>query len=94
MTLLNSCKQAARSLAESLEHPLPLHRRMGLSLHLMMCAACRQYRRQVLGLNRLVRRRVQDTSGPVVDLDATTRQRLVERLRQAGVTPTDGQPKV
>jgi hypothetical protein len=94
MTLLTSCKQAARSLAESLEKPLPLHRRMGLSLHLMICAACRQYRRQVLGLNRLVRRRVRETSDPVMDLDAATRQRLLERLRQADGTPTDGKPKV
>lgn len=94
MKLLTSCRQAARSLAESLERPLPLHRRMGLSLHLMMCAACRQYRRQVIGLNRLVRRRVRETSGPVMELDAVTRQRLLERLRQTGGTPTDGQPKV
>lgn len=94
MKLLTSCKQAARSVAESLEHPLPFHRRMGLSLHLMMCAACRQYRKQVIGLNRLVRRQVREASGPVVDLDAATRDRLLERLRQASGTPTDGQPKV
>lgn len=92
MKLLTSCKQAARSLAESLEHPLPLHRRMGLSLHLMMCAACRQYRRQVLGLNRLVRQQVREQAGPVVELDAATRQRLLDRLRQASGTPAGGQP--
>ncbi len=94
MKLLTSCKQAARTLSEGLDQPLPLHRRMGLAMHLMMCAACRHYRRQVVGLNRLVRRRMRDPSPQVVELDAATRQRLVDRLRQASGTPTDGQPKV
>jgi predicted anti-sigma-YlaC factor YlaD len=93
MKLLTSCKQAARTLSEGLDRPLPFHRRLGLSLHLMMCAACRQYRRQVIGLNRLVRRYACEEPPPV-DLDAATRRRLVERLHQAGGTPVDGQPKV
>jgi predicted anti-sigma-YlaC factor YlaD len=92
MTLLTSCKKAARALSESLDRPLPFHRRIGLSLHLMMCAACRQYRRQMIGLNRLVRNRMHEV-GPVTDLDTATRQRLLERLRHANQTPSDGQPK-
>lgn len=93
MKLFTSCKEAAKAAAEALEHQLPLHRRFALAFHLLICSACRRYRSQVVGLNRLVRRYAQEEQQPV-ELDAATRQRLVERLRQAGTTPADGQPKV
>lgn len=93
MKLFTSCKEAAKAVAEALEHDLPLYRRLALCFHLLVCAACRRYRKQVIGLNRLVRRYVREDQPPV-ELDAQTRQRLVERLRQASRTPADGQPKV
>lgn len=94
MKLFTSCKEAAKASAEALERRLPLYRRFALGFHLLICSACRRYRAQVIGLNRLVRRYVREEQTPVVDLDAATRQRLVERLRQAGGTPTDGQAKI
>jgi predicted anti-sigma-YlaC factor YlaD len=94
MKLLTSCKVAAKAAAEALEHRLPLHRRLALGVHLLICSACRRYRAQVIGLNRLVRRYVKESAAPVVELDAATRQRLVERLRRAAGTPADGQPRV
>ena len=92
MKLLTSCKEAAKALAEALEHDLPLYRRFALAFHMLICSACRRYRRQVVGLNRLVRRYVREPTGPVLNLDAATRQRLVERLRQANTTPVGGTP--
>lgn len=93
MKLLTSCKEATKAAAEALEHKLPLHRRLALGFHLLICSACRRYRSQVVGLNRLVRRKVHEEP-QTVDLDTATRQRLVERLRQANGTPADGQPKL
>jgi predicted anti-sigma-YlaC factor YlaD len=92
MKLFTSCKEAAKAAAEALEHDLPFYRRFALGFHLLICSACRRYRRQVIGLNRLVRRYVQESSQPVVELDAATRQRFVERLRQASATPAGGTP--
>lgn len=94
MKLFTSCKEAAKATAEALERDLPLYRRFALAFHMLICSACRRYRKQVVGLNRLVRRYVREPSGPVLELDAATRKRLVERLQQAGGTPTDGQPKI
>jgi hypothetical protein len=93
MKLFSSCKEAAKATAEALEHQLPFYRRFALGFHLLICFGCRRYRSQVIGLNRLVRRYVREETKPI-DLDATTRQRLVERLRQASGTPADGQPKI
>ncbi len=92
MKLFSSCKEAAKAIAEALEHDLPLYRRFALAFHMLICSACRRYRKQVIGLNRLVRRHVREPSGPVMNLDAVTRQRLVERLRQANTTPVGGTP--
>jgi len=92
MKRLVSCKEAAKAAAEALEHDLPLYRRFALGFHLLICAGCRRYRRQVVGLNRLVRRYVRESNQPVVELDAATRQRFVECLRQAASTPAGGTP--
>ena len=97
MSTWTSCKDAAKTVAEALERELPFHRRMALNFHLLICSACRRYRRQVVGMNRLIRRYVRESSQPVVELDSATRQRFVERLRQVSVkidsgTPTAGTP--
>lgn len=92
MKRFTSCKEAAKASAEALEHQLSLYRRFALRFHLLICSACRRYRRQTIGLNRLVRRYVRESTGPVTELDAQTRQRLVERLRAANGTPAGGTP--
>ena len=49
-----SCKETTRTISEGLDRKLPLRRRIALRLHVMMCSACRAYKRQVEGLNELV----------------------------------------
>jgi predicted anti-sigma-YlaC factor YlaD len=87
-----SCKEAARNVAEALEHELPLGRRLALRFHLLICSACRRYRRQVVGLNRLVQRYVRESSQPIAVLSPATRQRFVEAMRKAAMTPPSGTP--
>ena len=56
-----SCSESARLISEGLDRELPLWRRLGLRLHLAMCARCRTYRRQVEALDRLISRRYRRT---------------------------------
>lgn len=42
-----SCKQAARLLSEAQDHPLPLHKKMLLQAHLVLCTMCRRYEKQL-----------------------------------------------
>ena len=58
-----SCADATQRMSESLDRQLPWKARMGLRFHVMMCSACRRYRRQILGIEALRRRRPQGTSG-------------------------------
>lgn len=79
-SLLFSCRQVTRQVSESLEHRLPVGRRIVVLLHLAMCSACRAYRRQVLGLDRLIRVRL---GRPVIaPMTAAERERLLKRLHQ------------
>ncbi len=50
-----SCKDVSKLVSESLEHPLPFRKRMGVRMHLMMCSLCRRYQRQMLQLRALVK---------------------------------------
>lgn len=82
-----TCKETAQLVSEGLDRKLSLWQRMNLRLHLMMCGACSAYRRQVETLNRIVRRRFDESA---VDATATeapgcpeqTKRRITESLRE------------
>lgn len=61
-----SCKEIAQVCSDELERPLKLGERAALHLHLMMCAGCSTYRRQ-LGTLRQVMRAYADGKAPPGD---------------------------
>ncbi len=50
-----TCKEVTHLISESLDRELPLHKRLGVRVHLSLCKFCRQYRRQILFLRRASR---------------------------------------
>lgn len=51
-----SCKQVSRLVSQSLERKLTYRERFGLSLHLMMCDACKLFSRQLRLLRQAMQR--------------------------------------
>ena len=51
-----SCKQATELMSQEKDRKLGLAERVGLRLHLMMCAGCENYRRQMDVLRNACRR--------------------------------------
>jgi hypothetical protein len=51
-----SCKDVTRLLSESMDHSLPIGKRVGVRLHLLICAFCSRYKRQLLLIRETVRR--------------------------------------
>ena len=49
-----SCKEASQLVSESLDHKLPLHKLVGLKMHLTMCSMCRRFARQLRILRQAV----------------------------------------
>ena len=47
MSAVNSCREAVRLASLAIDGPLPFNSRLALRLHLMICSACRAYRRQI-----------------------------------------------
>ena len=45
-----TCRDITRLLSEQMDHALPLHTRIILRLHLLVCNACTQYKHQLLSL--------------------------------------------
>jgi len=47
------CLESARLLSERRDHPLPAGKRIGLRLHLLICALCRAYQKQIEAVCRI-----------------------------------------
>ncbi len=64
-----SCKQATRLASQALDRPLSLRERLGLRAHLMICAGCAQFERQLGFLREASKRFAEGTSGGAEDTD-------------------------
>ncbi|MCX5658672.1 MAG: hypothetical protein NTW19_02990 [Planctomycetota bacterium] len=53
--ILFSCKDASRTMSAQRDRPLSFFERVSLTGHLLVCAACRLYRRQIAVLDRWCR---------------------------------------
>ncbi len=42
------CKDISALVSRSMDEKLPLHQRLGIKFHLMMCHFCRQYKNQLI----------------------------------------------
>jgi predicted anti-sigma-YlaC factor YlaD len=78
-----TCKGATQLISDGLDRKLPWWRRMGLRVHVMMCAACRAYRRQVIAIDALVRDRYgpDPSIEPIQSLSDERRERIKAALR-------------
>ena len=56
------CKEASRLMSRAMDEPLPLWQRLGLTLHLAVCDACRNAQRQMRLLRAAVARLMQERS--------------------------------
>ena len=75
---MHNCKEVTRMVSESMDRKLPLHQRMGIRVHLLMCKFCSRYRKQLLILREAMRLQesyVQDTK-PSFALHPEARERI------------------
>ena len=75
---MGNCKKVTQMVSESLDRKLPLHQRMGIRVHLLMCKFCSRYRKQLLILGEVMRlqeKYVEDTKSPTLRPEARERIR-------------------
>lgn len=78
-----NCREAVRAQSDALQGPLPLARRLGLRLHLLVCQWCRRYGHQI----RFLRSAAHDHEEPFTaagpeQLSAAARERIKQRLQK------------
>ncbi|HYG80576.1 MAG TPA: zf-HC2 domain-containing protein [Pyrinomonadaceae bacterium] len=82
---LPACQDIVADISESLDRRLPPHRRLILKLHLLVCARCVRYLRQLLLMRTAVRARaasVSDAEGGEPSLSAEARERVRRALNK------------
>ena len=76
-----NCKEVTRRVSESLDRDLPIHQRVGIRFHLLMCKFCSRYRKQLLFLRELAHWKAE----PDEERDASVRlpTEARDRMKQA-----------
>jgi hypothetical protein len=80
--IMPSCQDISRSVSDSLDRQLPLHRRMMIRVHLRLCVFCRRYQQQLELLRRGARKYAEPTDNRAdPGLSSAAKQRLREVLK-------------
>ncbi len=80
--MLLSCRDASRLQSEALDKELSLSKRLGLSLHLVICKWCRRYGKQIRFLRHAAHEHPENLSEAVPQkLSPEARERIKQRLR-------------
>ena len=82
-----SCNDVTRLISESMDHSLPLGKRVGVRLHLLICTFCARYERQLLLIRDTVRRlaAMEDSYGPLTG--ELLSEEAKGRIRKSLATP-------
>ena len=77
-----NCKNVSQRVSESMDRSLPLHHRIMIKVHLMMCKYCARFTQQLFALRDACR--LEDLHGEdcdhIHDLPQTVRDRLKQSL--------------
>jgi hypothetical protein len=77
------CREASRAQSEALDHPLPSAKRVGLSLHLVLCKWCRRYGKHIHFLRATAHEHQEELADASPHkLPTAARQRMKQRLRK------------
>jgi len=81
-----SCDVITRKISESMDHPISFRDRFRIRFHILFCAFCKRYRRQLLAIRNMLeksRDRLEDedtTDTPVLSPEA--KERIKHSLRK------------
>jgi hypothetical protein len=82
-----SCKEVTQLISESMDISLPIGKRIGMRLHLLICRFCSRYERQLLLIRETVRRiaAMEDAYGSPIGERLS--EGAKERIRKSLATP-------
>ena len=78
-----SCKDVTRLISESMDRSLPLGKRIGVRVHLLICKFCARYERQLILIRETVRHLVTTEERPGEPYGETLTEKARERIRRS-----------
>jgi hypothetical protein len=78
-----SCKDVTQLISGSMDRSLPLGKRIGVRIHLVMCRFCARYKRQLLLIRETVRRLASMEETPEGLFPGALPEDARERIRQS-----------
>lgn len=77
-----SCKQASELVSQSLDRPLTMRERLSVRFHLLICAACARFSRQLAYMQATIEKFVLDTEqNEGLKLSASAKERMAEAMK-------------
>lgn len=81
--MMLSCRDATRLISESMDRTLPVGKRIGVRLHLLLCRFCARYERQLLLIRDTLRRIAAAEGEPAGMVPETLSAEARERIRKS-----------
>ncbi len=69
-----NCKEVTKIISASLDRKLPLHQRIGVRIHLLMCKFCARYKKQIYSLRSILSHT--DPTEPHANLSSAAKDRI------------------
>jgi predicted anti-sigma-YlaC factor YlaD len=86
-----NCKEVSELVSRSLDEELPLGKRVGVRMHLLMCKFCTRYKKQMVLLRELARRYEEKSTEEMIptlpSLQGEARKRIKDLLAGQGSGP-------
>jgi hypothetical protein len=82
-----SCKDVTQLISKSMDTSLPIGKRIGMRLHLLMCKFCSRYEQQLLLIRETVRFIVATEEKPGEPPGETLSEEAKERIRKSLQNP-------
>ena len=78
-----NCKEVSEKVSISMDESLPVHHRIMLNIHLLMCKYCNRFRKQLLVMRNALRfeKITEDEPGQPGSLSEATRERLKKAVK-------------
>lgn len=77
-----SCKKITALISESMDRRLPLYRRLGIKLHLMMCYLCRRYEKQLLFIRSILQTEDRVDEINCASLSPEAKEKIKKKLKK------------
>ena len=79
-----NCKEVSKKVSQSMDASLPVHHRLMITIHLLMCKYCSRFKKQLLIIKKAVRieKPVEDDPCQTASLSKATRERIKKAVKE------------